>query len=102
MTQVHPEHSPNQPIHASRGGAVAQATINAEKVKGWLTNVLLALSIFINVWLVMEYRAAGTEQRLQQYNLDWFKTHEFADLKGQVAVDEKLIEVFGSQCRKEK
>lgn len=99
MTQIHPEY--HQPIDASRGGSVAQATINAEKVKGWLTNVLLALSIFLNIWLVMEYRAAGTEQRLQQYNLDWFKTHEFADLKGQVLLDEKLITAFGpQQCRR--
>jgi hypothetical protein len=89
-------------ISASNGGAVAQASITGEKVKGWFSNVILAISILLNVWLIMAYREAGTEQRLQQYNLDWFKTHEFAELKGQVAVDEKLIEVFGSQCRQEK
>lgn len=80
---------------------MAQASISGEKVKGWLTNVILAFSIFINVWLVMAYREAGTEQRLQQYNLDWFKTHEFSELKGQVALDEKLITAFGpTQCRR--
>ncbi len=97
MTQVHPEHSPNNPQSANRGGAIANATVTGERVKGWLTSTLLALSIAINVWLVIEYRAAGTEQRLQQYNLDWFKTHEFADLRGDVRVQQRLIDL---QCKR--
>jgi hypothetical protein len=91
-----PMASPNSP-QADRGSAIAQASITGERVKGWLTSTLLALSIFVNVWLILEYRAAGTEQRLQQYNLDWFKTHEFSDLKGDVRLQEKLIE---TQCRR--
>jgi len=96
--RIGPTHnSPNQPLYAHDGGAIAQASVTGEKVKGWLTNVILALSIFINVWLILEYKAAGTEQRLQQYNLDWFKTHEFSDLKADVRLQEKLIE---TQCRR--
>lgn len=62
-----------------------------------LIGSLLALSIAVNIWCAMTIRDAGTEQRLQQYNLDWFKTHEFSDLKGEVAVQGKLLQL---ECRK--
>lgn len=98
---IHPEHSPDQSLRAEGGANIAQATIHGERVKGWLTTVLLGLSIAINVWLILAYQAAQREQRLQQYNLDWFKTHEFADLRSEVEVDQKLITAFGPKnCRR--
>lgn len=60
--------------------------------------VLLALSIAVNIWCWMAIREDGTEQRLKQYNLDWFKSTEFAELKGKVELDEKMISIFGPQC----
>jgi hypothetical protein len=63
--------------------------------------VVLALSIFVNVWCLNVIHEASTEDRLKQYNLDWFKTHEFADLRGEMEVNQKLITAFGpQQCKR--
>ena len=63
--------------------------------------LLLALSITVNVWCLTVIRDSGTEERLKQYNLDWFKTHEFSDLKAEVEVNQKLITAFGpTQCKR--
>jgi hypothetical protein len=101
MTQIHPVDSPDRSARASEGSAIAQATITTEKVKGWLLPLVLALSIAGNIWAALVIRDYGTEQRLKQYNLDWFKTHEFSDLKAEVEVNQKLITAFGpQQCKR--
>lgn len=66
-----------------------------------IMGLALASSMAVNIYCLNVIRDDGTEQRLKQYNLDWFKSHEFADLRGQVALDEKLITAFGPQsCRR--
>jgi len=78
-------------MRAQHGGAIAY--VSGERVKGWMTSALLALSIAMNVWLFYQFKSAQTEQRLAQYNLDWFRAHEFADLQVRVGVVEKLEEI---------
>jgi hypothetical protein len=80
-------------------GASGSSFVNlpAEKLKTFFIAVLLALSICTNVALVYAYRDKGTEERLYQYNLDWFKANQFSDLKGRVEVIEKL---FDEHCHK--
>ena len=90
--QLHPESSPDHSVHAAHGSAIAQ--ISGERVKGWVTSALLGLSVAMNVWLFYEFKNAQTEQRLAQYNLDWFRTHEFAALESRVGVIEKVQPVI--------
>lgn len=69
-----------------------------DKTKDRMLVFILALSILVNVLCLMEIRNMGTEWRLFQYNLDWFKGHEFSDLKNDVEVQKR---VFGLTCKKE-
>jgi hypothetical protein len=41
-------------------------------------------------------RAAATELALRRYNLDWFRSHEFAELEVKVGVLEKMT----ANCRR--
>jgi hypothetical protein len=68
----------------------AQA-INQDKSKGFITATLLALSIVVNVscaWLIYTEKQ---EKRLQQYDLDWFKSTDYAQMKAAVAMQDKVI-----------
>lgn len=69
-----------------------------------LVAVLLALDIGAQVARFMkeaEVKAvshdAETEDRLKQYNMDFFRTHEFAALEVKVGVIEKMLPV---KCQK--
>lgn len=68
-----------------------------DKAKERVLTFVLALSILVNAWALFAMRDMGTEQRLKQYNLDWFRTHEFADLKTEVEVQKRVNE---SLCRR--
>lgn len=71
----------------------ARAIIN-DKSKGYILGTILALSIIINglcLWTINDH---AKEHRLQQYDLDYFKSSGFADLKGQVEMHDKLINVL--------
>lgn len=64
--------------------------------------ILLALSIMMNVvcvYVINEYR---TEKRLQQYDLDYFKSTDFAAMKGEVNSHDALIKayVIAKECKK--
>jgi hypothetical protein len=94
---IHPEHSNNEQITGNTAPVQIMRFTLPKDLREILIALLLALSIGVNIWCLNTIREAGTEQRLQQYNLDWFKTHEFADLKGDVRLQEKLIQ---TQCRR--
>lgn len=51
----------------------------------WLA-FMLAISIAVNVWCAFQIRDNSVEKRLQQYNMDWFRSHEFAQLEERVDV----------------
>lgn len=84
-------------IHAEEGSNVAQAMITGEKVKGWFTNVLIAVCICALIGAFMMYRYASMQQDLKRYDLDFFIQHDFADLKVQSKIDHELIQAYGLQ-----
>ena len=57
-----------------------------------LLAITLALSWVLMALLYYQMREVAQEQRLKQYNLDWFRGHEFAELEGKVAVQGRLID----------
>lgn len=84
-------------IHAEERSVVAQAMVTGEKVKGWFTNVLLAVCICALIGAFMMYRYASMQQDLKRYDLDFFIQHDFADLKVQAKIDHELIQAYGLQ-----
>lgn len=63
-----------------------------EGAKDKILAFFLALSVLVNVAAFFAIRDMGTEERLKQYNLDWFKTHEFSELKTEVAIQGRLLD----------
>lgn len=81
-------------LSASGSGIInSNRIILADKVREKVLPFLLALSVLINLAAIFTIRDTGTEQRLKQYNLDWFKAHEFSDLKSEVAVQSQLLKL---------
>lgn len=62
-----------------------------------ILGVALGISIVINVLAVYTWRDAATESRVKDYDLTFFVTHDFAALKTDVQVNQKLIEAYGLQ-----
>lgn len=58
---------------------------------------LLGISIIVNVLAIYTWRDAATEARVKDYDLTFFVTHDFAALKADVQVNQKLIEAYGLQ-----
>lgn len=75
--------------HARSGSSINQIRIG-ERGKGYL----LALSIVVNIlcgWVIYQH---AMEKRLQQYDLDWFKSSDFSQLKGQVEMHDKMLNML--------
>jgi hypothetical protein len=81
----------------------AKAEIH-DKSKGWIIAAFISLNLLGTVFMFIEWRDAAMESRLKQYNLDWFKTHEFSDLNGKVQVQDRMILALqvGQVCKKER
>jgi hypothetical protein len=77
---------------ASSGSSVNQIRITDKK--SFWTATALALSIIVNVACGWALLNAAKEQRLKQYDLDWFKSADFAQLRGQVEMHDKMINVY--------
>jgi hypothetical protein len=78
-------------IHTS-----ARAIIN-DKSKAFFIATLLAINTLATIAMFVAWRDAATESRLKQYDLDWFKSQDFASLRGEVAVHDKLITILQLQ-----
>lgn len=76
---------------------MAQATITGEKVKGWLTSVILAISIMVNVFCLWTIRDVGTRKWLHDYDLNQFQMGEFRQLQREVDLDHALLQ---QQCKR--
>lgn len=68
-----------------------------DKARGLLP-AFLALSVIVNIACLFVIRDYGTEERLKQYNLDWFRTHEFSDLKAELEIQKRVYEL---NCRRQ-
>jgi hypothetical protein len=60
-----------------------------------IIGLLLALSILVNITLIFAYRDQRTQEWVNQYDLTFFKTNDYAALKADVAAHEKLINAWG-------
>lgn len=97
-----PETIANQSAEADHAHAASGSSVNQIRItdkKSFWTATALALSIAINGWAILTINGYKTEKRLQQYDLDWFKSQDFAQLKGEVSAHDKLIMML--QVRKE-
>jgi 6-phosphogluconate dehydrogenase len=57
-----------------------------DRSKAFIIGTLIALNVIATAAMYNAWRDAAMESRLKQYNLDWFKAHEFAELDTKVAV----------------
>lgn len=62
-----------------------------------LLGIALGVSLVINAIAIFCWRDAATESRVKDYDLTFFVTHDFAALKSDVQVNQKLIEAYGLQ-----
>lgn len=82
--------------HAAGGSSVNQIRFadksNSSLLWHFVLGALVAGNLVFSIFLYEKWRDAAVEDRLKQYNLDWFKSHEFSDLSSKVEVHERLIE----------
>jgi hypothetical protein len=78
-------------VTCRESGISNQATAVVHDKTKPLVAIALAASILALCYMGFEWRQAVMESRLQQYNLDWFKSHEFSDLNGKVQVQDRMI-----------
>jgi hypothetical protein len=69
----------------------------AEHGKSILFGVALGLSMAVNIVAFLAWRDARTEAQVRDYDLTFFVTHDFASLKSEVEVNQKLIDAYGLQ-----
>lgn len=98
MTQIHPEHSPNEPItaHPHSNVNVNRFTVPRDPV-ALITAILLALSLMGNVAMYLSYRHIEQTVDLDRYDDNTFINGRFADLATQVKADHDLIQAYGLQ-----
>lgn len=82
---------------------VAQATVNAERTKGWFTNVLLATTLIALVIVSAELYSARKDLQTQVWLRDdaltKFMSGPYADLRAEVKATQIVL---ASQCTKPK
>lgn len=98
MTQVHPEHSPNEPITVGNGANVNvnRFTINKEN----LPTILLAVCVVALVVLIFLYWYDAQERDLDRYDDGQRQEKvdkELADLRADLKTNEALIQAYGLQ-----
>lgn len=96
--QLHPEHSPNEPVSASDN---AHVNINRFTVPrdplSIVTATLLALSIMGNIAMYLAYRGLNQTVDLDTYDDRTFINGRFSELAAQVKADHDLIQAYGLQ-----
>lgn len=98
MIQLYPDHSPNEGVNAGEGANVnIVRLLFGEKGKEIFYGIVLGISIVVNIIAIFAWRDAATEQRVKQYELQFFETHEFAEVKAQIQTNQALIQAYGLQ-----
>lgn len=77
----------------------ARAVATSQDKSRFWTATALALSIAVNVLCAWIISNDTKEQRLKQYDLDWFKSSEYAPLKSRVEMQGEILKML--QIRKE-
>lgn len=100
MTQVHPEHSPDESVHGAPHGNVNVNRVTVSKdTKMLILGTLLALSIVVNLWCGWIIRDVGTRKWLHDWDLNQFQMGPFATLQKDVEVTKLLV---AARCDKPK
>ena len=89
--------------YQEEGSSSSHATaIISDKSKYFIVAVLVALNLVGTVMMYVKWRDAETENRMKQYDIDYFKAGEFSDLKNKQVIQEKMLEYVTVQaaCRK--
>jgi hypothetical protein len=92
-----------QEHYQEEGSSHAHATaIISDKSKYFIVAVLVALNLLATVMMFMKWRDAEMENRMKQYDIDYFKTHEFVELSNREAIQEKMLTSLQIEhaCRK--
>jgi hypothetical protein len=82
--------------HAHGGSSVNQIRISLGSKEFWLS-LIIAANLIAMLVMYYEWRESAMEQRLKEYNLDWFKGHEFAELNGRVTIQGVQIQALQIQ-----
>lgn len=78
--------------HATGGSSVNQFRFGG--TKDYVFGAIIGVSILVNALSLWAINNDAKEQRLKQYDLDDFKSREYAQLKGQVAMQDKVINML--------
>ena len=90
--------SPDESVHARDGSNVNVNRFTLPKdARDLIIATLLALSVLVNVALLLMYRYDSQERDLDRYDDGQFITHDFANLKSEVEADHQLIQAYGLQ-----
>ncbi len=66
--------------------------------RDWAIGAILALSLIVNAVAIHSWMTKETEERVSQYNFDFWARQEFAPLKARVEAQEALI--TATLCKK--
>ena len=91
--------SPDEGVHTEPHGItqVVRNILGNASSRETILGVALGISLIVNVLAIYTWRDAATESRVKDYDLTFFVTHDFAALKSDVQVNQKLIEAYGLQ-----
>ena len=93
---LHAEQSPDESVNATQGAHVNVNRFTIPK-DPWslITAAALALSICVNLALLIMYRYDAQERDLDRYDFGQFMQKDFAPLKAKVDSQELLIQAYG-------
>jgi hypothetical protein len=94
MTDTIANQSPDQDHATAHNGSSVNQFRFGDSKAGYVMAALLGVSVIVNVYACWVISGYTKEQRLKQYDLDWFKSADFAQLKGQVEMHDKMINVL--------
>lgn len=99
MNSGHIERSPSESIRTEQKGItqVVKNIFGNASNREMALGIMLGISVIVNVLAIYTWRDQATEHRVADYDLTFFVTHDFADIKSQVMVNQKLIEAYGLQ-----
>ena len=95
------QEDPQRCTHLQNTQVTAEANIQGETVKSWVTSVLLAVSLVVNVVAIYALRDFGTQKWVHDWDLNQFINGPYVDTKVQLGkVEARLQAVEVSQACK--